>query len=406
MTRTSVLALFACVVGVGCVDEEFAEEDLSSTESALDLTKPLKGDTTCAWGSADCNRCVWNPLTQLDLLSSSYQTSGRIRFDGFAYPSSNYLLHRINDGAYWDYTSYEHVQSIGRIAGVGNNEYMVFTHSTASGGTNKQGALAVVRMGANQSSYGNAFGSMPHGDGPNQLTNNRTVARTYALNNHPGGLSVLGKHVYVAQWCQPHGNHDWCVENSWNTRGFGFSVYDVSNASSGANPLELAYRHVWGEPWITDTSTASVAAVKLDNGKYLVGLGSSGGQKYGFYVASSPAGYFNFMNSFVMPLWGENANIVTDCANGDLYMFQIEAHANSSDKVHVFKLVAKDFRVQAEWVKSRTFSCRGSTFHDGSNRWCNFDAGAGTYVTPNGNLLLYATDWHQIDGNIRMVEFR
>ena len=89
------------------------------------------------------NRCVENVSAELDRIHNNYQTAGRIRFDGYAYLTADYILHRISSG-----TGYEHVQSIGRIAGIGSNEYMVFTHSTSSGQSGKNGALAVVRMGA------------------------------------------------------------------------------------------------------------------------------------------------------------------------------------------------------------------------------------------------------------------
>lgn len=123
----------------------------------------LTGDTSCVWGAADCNRCISNVPEALDRLQNDYQSAGRIRIDGYAWPTAGHLLHRI-DG------SFEHVQSIGRIAGLGNNEYMVFTHSTSSDESKKEGALAVVRMGAGQNTGGSPFLGMPNGDGPDQNT--------------------------------------------------------------------------------------------------------------------------------------------------------------------------------------------------------------------------------------------
>ena len=275
------------------------------------------------------------------------------------------------------------------------------------------GALAIVRMGARQGSGGNAFGSMPNGDGSNQNTSNRTVARTYAGNNHPGGLAVVGHYVYVAQWCQPHRNHGWCKETSARSHGFGFSVYDVSGANLNASinssrPTHRRYHHAYNEPWIGSSSTASVAAVKLSDGQFLVALGRSGGKEYGFYTASNPAGSYTFRNSRSIRYWGENANIVTECGTGDLYMFQLEGYGSSDnvDKAHLYRLVLNKGKIDFQYVKSRTFRCRGKRI-DGAGDWCHFDAGAGVYVTPTGRLILYATDWQQSShGNIRLVEFR
>ena len=264
--------------------EEAARKKLLSDCWNKKLTS-LKGDMSCAWGSANCNRCVKNVAAELDRLQNRYNSSGRIRFDGYAYPTSGYILHRI--GASWaSGGAYEHVQSIGRIASLGNNEYMVFTHSTCSGQSGKNGALAVVRIGARQNTGGGPFYGIPNGDGPNQNTSNRTVARTYSGNNHPGGLSVLGRYVYVAQWCQDHCNYGWCNESSSTVHGMGFSVYDVSKVHlnskiNSSQPIHRYYRHVYGESWIGTSSICSIAAVKLSSGKYLVALGRSGGKKYG-----------------------------------------------------------------------------------------------------------------------------
>jgi len=382
------------------------------TSLHADTLTSLRGDTNCAWSLANCNRCVYDVAEELDKLQNHYQSAGRIRFDGYAYPTPGYMLNRISRKRIFT-GIYEHVQSIGRIAGVGNNEYMVFTHSTDSEKSWKQGALAVVRMGAKQDTNGIPFYGMPYGDGPDQNTSNRTVARTYSGNNHPGGLSVLGKYVYVAQWCQPKGNPDnWCRASEANTHGDGFSVYDVSQVNLNANinshpPVHLAYHHAYGEPWINSDSTASIAAVKLNTGQYLIALGKSGGSHYGFYIAPTPAGPFSFTNAEPIDRHGENATIVTECGTGDLYMFQIEGTGFNDhiDKIHLYKLTLNNGEIKFQFIKDRHFYCRGESV-DGTGNWCHFDTGAGMYVTPAGNLVLYATDWQQSDiGNIHVVEF-
>ncbi|MCP3961013.1 MAG: hypothetical protein GY719_24470 [bacterium] len=398
-------ALALMLVSTGCVYVQTVDP-IPPGRAVLDS---LAGDTSCLWGSPDCNRCVRGVEARLDDMENHYQSAGRIRFDGYAYPVPNpgYILHRLSDG------SFEHIQSIGRVAGLGNDEYMVFTHSTDSGQANKQGALAVVRMGAGQNTGGEPFGGMPHDDDSDQQTGNRTVARTHAGNNHPGGLFVLGHHVYVAQWCQEKGNEDgWCSECSAHNHGFGFSVYDVSqvhqNSTINANPpIHRYYKHIHGEPWIGDSSTASIAATKLDNGLYLVALGRSGGQKYGFYTSPSPTGPFTFHSSTDIGFHGENAYIATECVTGQLYLFQIEGYGSGDDvdKVHLYKMGLDNDAIEFEHVTSRTFHCRGGSV-DGAGDWCHFDAGAGMYITPRSELVLYATEWHQSDhGNIRVVEF-
>ena len=101
--RPLLAGMILLVVGLGSVQASRAQTALRS----------LKGDASCRWGSSDCNRCVRNVSAELDRLQSDYSAAGRIRFDGYAYPTSGYILHRINSRL-----GYEHVQSVGRLAGV------------------------------------------------------------------------------------------------------------------------------------------------------------------------------------------------------------------------------------------------------------------------------------------------
>lgn len=401
---------------------------LTPVPSSAESTS-LKGDKSCAYGAGDCNRCVIDVQGKLNALIDSYKDANRIRFSGYAYPTEKQLLNRI------DATKDEHVQSVGRIAGLGNNEYMVFTHSTASCQSNKEGALAVVRMGAGQTSKGYALGAMPHDSGKDQTVSNRTVAKVSSGNNHPGGLSVLGHYVFVAQWCQPHpngiednaanlcspGDHSsWCDVSSKKFHGDGFSVYDVSGVADNTNidshpPVDKYYYHAYSDSWLDGKSTTGIASVKLDNGKYMVALSKSGGKEIGFYLADSPFGPYSFKNSISVDLDGENihdgenSTIITECNTGDLYMFHSEGYdataGKGTDKVHLYKLVQKNDQIGLKFVSDKTFYCRGSDVDDAGD-WCNFEAGVGTYVTPDGGLILYATDYHQTShGNIRLVEF-
>ena len=153
---------------------------------------------------------------------------------------------------------------------------------------------------------------------------------------------------------------------------------------------------------------SGVAAVRLRNDTYLVALGKSSGKQYGFYTASKTSGPYMFQNASAIPnyKWGENANIVTECDTGDLYFFQMEANSNSQDYVHLYKLVNRNNNIEFEYVTERKFICRGSSV-DGASDWCNFDAGVGSYVNPDGEIYLYATDWQQSSyGNVRLVEYR
>lgn len=386
---------------------------LTHTASAADLK--LTGDTSCSWGSKDCNRCVNDVRANFDGIETDYkgELGSKIGVRSYAYQSNrprDRLLHRIN-------AIYEHIQGVGRIAGLGNDEYLVFTHSTNSKDPGKSGALAVARMGASQRSQGYALGDMRDGDGEDQDTHNRTVARAYSDSNHPGGLATLGHYVFVADWCQPHGEYKWCHKRSQ----YAFEIYDVSDVHRNAvvnshPPIRIVDRSVKIEgDEKRQGSTATVAATRLADGRYLVGIGRSGGKNYEYYRSDSsqlrPSMVWKSMGD-PQPIekWGENAAMVNECATGDIYLFQIEKSANSpldgrqsKDEVHLFRLhEAPDTNeIRHEYIKSRTFKCSDGT------AWCDFDKGGGLYISPTGNLYLYATDAQQAKRTerFRMVEF-
>jgi hypothetical protein len=383
----------------------------STTAFAVDLQ--LVGDTSCAWGSKDCNRCVNDVKTNFDNIETSYtgELGSQIGVRSYAYPTKDYLLNRMNAlGA-------EHIQGVGRIAGLGNNEYLVFTHSTKSDDPGKSGALAVVRMGASQSSKGFALGDMREGDGKDQNTQNRTVARTYSDSNHPGGLATLGHYVFVADWCQPHGNYKWCHKRSQ----YAFEVYDVSEVHRNAvlnshPPVRIIDRSVKIEgDEKRQASTATVAATRLRDGHYLVGIGRSGGQNYEYFLSDTTqllptTAWSSLGDPDPIQKWGEGAAMVNECGTGDVYLVQIEKSADklydtqqSKDELHLFKLeqVSNSPAIRHNYIKSRTFRCSDGT------AWCDFDKGGGLYVSPKGNLYLYATDAQQAKSTerFRMVEF-
>jgi hypothetical protein len=373
------------------------------------FSRTLKGDTSCAWGSKECNRCVNDVKANFNAIetevSGSYASKIRVRSYAYraAYPTENYMLHRIN-------APYEHIQGIGRIAGLGNNEYFVFTHSTNSGHPDKSGALAVIRMGANQKSKGFELGDISEGAGKNQNINNRTVARTYSDSNHPGGLTTVGHYVFVADWCQDHGKYDWC-----NTEDqYAFEVYDVSkahlNSSLNSNPpIKIIDRSVYHDAWINGKSTASIAATRLESGYYLVAISRSGGKHYGFYLSSIPrlsrSTSWKLIDDEEIDRWAEGAAMINECGTGDIYQIQIERWKNGvfktgKNKLHLYRLKGdlNKEQISYQYIKSRTFVCED---------WCDFDKGGGIYVSPTGNLYLYATHAQQAKstGQFRMVEF-
>jgi hypothetical protein len=368
----------------------------------------LKGDVDCTWGSKDCNRCVHRVEANFNAIESSYigARGSKMHVRSFAYPSKDALLHRINT-----WKGNEHIQGIGRIAGLGGNEYLVFTHSTRSSQSGKSGALAVVRMAANSRSQGFALGDLQRRDGTDPRRHNRTVARSFTQSNHPGGLATLGHHVFVADWCQPHGEHAWCNRpDQWAIEVYDVSMADRNVLQLNANPpRRIVDQRVYVEgDKLREASTATIAATRLADGRFMVALGRSGGKNVEYFVSNgtqlSPSTRFTSLGD-VLPIdkWGENSAMVNECSTGDVYLIQIEKWNNSQDQLHLFKLAQDGIggAVEHHYLRSRTFKCSDGT------PWCDFDKGAGIYVSPTGHLYLYATDAQQSKrtGRFRMVEF-
>lgn len=130
----------------------------------------------------------------------------------------------------------------------------------------------------------------------------------------------------------------------------------------------------------------------------------------------------------------QNINLITDCT-GQLYLLGTtgggrtraelegwQAHGyelppegqGSVDRVELYALTitpgadpryaGTTHTVQLQWKASNIMHC---TAKDDA-RQCDFDAAAGSYVDPDGRLLLYATE-HDNDGpagSVKMMEFR
>lgn len=410
----SIALLLAAVGSASAAGQLHSAPAQDNAPATHGLNFDLKGDTSCAWGSKACNRCVNDVKANFNAVEAQYkgERGSKIGVRSYAYPTNDYLLHRINAlGA-------EHIQGVGRIAGLGNDEYLVFTHSTKSSEPGKSGALAVVRMGANQASHGYALGDLRDGDGKDQNIHNRTVARTFSDSNHPGGLATLGHYVFVADWCQPHGAWKWCNLRSQ----FAFEVYDVSNVDRNTEvinshpPIKIIDRSVRVDGDKTrEASTATVAATRLKDGRYLVGLGRSGGQNNEYFLSDTTmllpdTVWTSIADPEPIAKWGEGAAMVNECGSGDVYLIQIEKSADkfydakqSKDELHLFKLARASSAgpITHEYINSRTFKCSDGT------AWCDFDKGGGIYISPAGNLYLYATDAQQSESTerFRMVEF-
>lgn len=176
--------------------------------------------------------------------------------------------------------------------------------------------------------------------------------------------------------------------------------------------------------FITETAFASVAgAVKLSTGNFLVATAGEDSELYEFYISS---GTNLFRPSLFTPLGGfgkldistvagfrpyyQHISLLTKCAStapgdeafaGDLYLIGTTSATfgeSGDDYADLFRLVitpgadpafpGTTHTVTAQWIASKHFYCSSASYE----RQCDFVASAGTYVDPDGRLLLYASE--------------
>jgi hypothetical protein len=296
-----------------------------------------------------------------------------------------------------------HWQGVARLSG--NNDRFLALVSNHDG----FGSLAIVEMGSAANAGGRAFGQTREPNRAPPASDRIVAAFTLTTrSDHPGGISALGDLLLV-----PLSRED------------RVQVLDVSS------PLQP----VLAEEVVTGGGTEGefVAAAMLANGHALMitgacsrgsGCKAEGGLRLHFRLSSRPGTNFGagtaFSRTFDEDLphengtkggWHEiqNVNLVTDCASGALFLLATtedeEPHRGWA-YLFALQLIGSEAGVsdaQLTMVGKRRLFCAGRDIAFG----CNLHAGGGTYVDPDGNLIIYGTE-HYNDGprdSVRMKEF-
>lgn len=394
-TLVLVLILVAEAIAVAALPAR--ADDMSENEASLSLRLPQDPDhlafVTTKWGLADVNRCAVDPIGDLNGAidpDPSYFMAYRSGADACSLRSPVHI-----------YDELDHRQSIQRLF-ANNRNYLLVTGSMNPTGFSHgfTAGFDIVEMGsrgANACQLGSGGVNGSHGAN----CTDRVVAFLGEGNTtfyHAGGMQVLGRYASIA------------YEGSNPEH---FRIADLSDPS----------RPVYGEAVLRqrgDTGhMSSTCLTKLADGRFLlIAIGGSKDDTDAEIFVSTgtrmslAASFWQSVNHRWIerdfPLWEdyENFQCVTAC---DGRLFAVGTHRNS------FPAIGNE-----DWADIWQISLDPTTFYPTfskrANRHmycdghCEFGAGAGTYVDPNGRLYVYGVEDHEsasgfLTWDVEMREF-
>jgi hypothetical protein len=333
----------------------------------------LTGYVSTRWGAFDHNRCVPSVSAGIAALGS---------------PSGDLLGFRM-DGMRGLNRLFAHWQGIQRVPG-GDGRWLVLSRSRAEIGfvTVRLGSRATGggRFGSNRISPDQSPESTPPPEGDAAI---RELPPPLGF-SHGGGMQMLGQVLVVP------------FEG-----GKGHSVVAFYDLADPARPRLLHLLNHEGLPPPSDPGHASAAGlVKLADGRFLLLVGEHSSKVLDFYVSEGtsldPASLtFQWVTTLQGVVTGgfQNMNLVTQC-DGTVYLVgthntSLPPPALGSDMIRWYRLVnGPDGGIEIRPEGTRHLVCRK----------CNFAAGAGLYVDPAGQILLYAVA-HNDAGPGSSVEF-
>lgn len=371
----------------------------------------------CPWGSPDCNRCV----ADVEGAFGNLRDHGEIlAFHMGDHPAPEWGL----GTAY-----HKHWQGLQRLAvapdGQDAGRYMVLTRDDINVDGAGYSGFQIVYMGS-RSDQGERLRSnrliprKPFRDSPPPAED--IVVKTQLIDGeheHPGGIQVLGQFLIVGVDEEVH-------------------LYDLSDPRRPEHlgPPETGALDGIGPIFTRPGKTgSSTSLAKLSSGRYLLVISSSDARPLDFYISDQANALLNdpaditFSNfdrltsDQISVIFGDKAqggyqsiNLITECGSGQLYL--IGSHNNGGcigsacdpweeDRAVLYKVDVINQRINLEKIPygdgdGRHFYCTQG--FDSGNGFCNFDAAAGIYVDPSGQLILYAAE-HDNDGPDETVEF-
>ncbi|MEJ2211204.1 MAG: hypothetical protein P8129_19485, partial [Anaerolineae bacterium] len=365
----------------------------------------LVGNTSCAWGDEDCNRCAEGLATTFERL----------------YPRGDILGFHLGDfpDPYWGF--HNHWQGVTRLSS-GTGQYLVVTQDEVEDEEGEdRAAFGVVRMGSRN-------------DDGQRFRSNRLDPDEHVLSTAPPPQDVIVHTEYIP--ADPSHVHPGSVQAMGNLMAVGVDhEVHLYNFAVPDSPYYLGELDLNRE----GKTGSSVAMAQLQDGRYLLVIAGSEAQVLDFYVSYLPhsyAGFWHFAEWSKDDVhadgfdWGWNSfqsiSLVTDCADGQIYLigtgnFGKEwipfADPWGPDWAGLYTIGYEPGTAQIAITKvsDKHLSCtlppRVQYTYEGDDdpaENCNLDAAGGAYVDRDGVLFLYATEHDNLgpEGSVKAMEFR
>jgi hypothetical protein len=413
------LSLFGAACGA--VDPDgFDDADVSPVEATGESQEALWGTLGIASTKnkgyaptepgADHNRCVPDAGNVLKRLNARGETMG------LHYQAAGY---RPLDGEYW------HAQTVVRLPfyhwdSLLRGQFFLssFSHEMGSAPQN-DGHLGVAKLGFRGGHEGKAVGSNrmfnnayggDRADWETTPNPNDTFIPLWGSpyfkidenENHPGGMSALGWHVVVPLQKLHYDNLTPGSQTPSDSNPY-VKIYDLWDPATPALRQTFLTRNNGPE-----TDNMAAAITKLENGKFLLAVSKATPvTQVEFYLSTGThlgaTGAFGPDNRLPDAIWAgvgwHNFNFLNDC-NGDLYIIGFSGEQGEDEDEDQVQLYKFDFfsggrfpfaphRVVATKIGQKHMYCSSNNNAD----QCDFQAGAGSYVDPNGQVIVYAVGY-------------
>jgi hypothetical protein len=375
----------SCPAGYECIDGH-CQGDNHPGDSRF--TGPLLMNTSCAYGSFDCNLCVDDVRARFNAILDGFDTDERVYSfkweDPCARTSQNGCFTSNIGGGFtggkW------HFQSLMRFAqSPTDGSWLVTTRSVENG----PGRFGVIRMGSYNGSV------VPWRGQGFQLSQNKLVSWQPVGNlkngflNHASGAQMLGKLLVTGVECY---ENDSCQNRKAIVR-----IVDLSNPASPVQRASLAL----------DQASADAAAARLADG-YLVMAHTENGDNERLYFYRSnkldtgwtrigvwrPGRRKRFDGDFGCGLYQsyQNFQLVTQC-DGKLFFVGLCRSGplgTDTDWADLFRIDSFTHEPGHELGVPKIVKVGKKKL--GMANGASFYYGGGVYVGPHHGMSLYATE--------------
>lgn len=320
-----------------------------------------------------CDRCAMNPPEQVakDLVTSPDYVMGYL---------SGKALAGVSAPFYGNGSALEHRQGIQRVFRNGKNYLIVSNRTFPVIGA----GFETVALGSNPEEPFELHRTLPQPGACAPATDRIVRYTAQAFLTHADSIQVLGNRFLAIGYSRPRYPYEsekprWCL-------------YDLRDPERpvllGCTPVAMSW-------------AGAAALTRLDTGRYMAWIFDQDAKRVEIFTAESPFASPWLSHGVYDPFgsgWNayDGLQFVTGC-NGELFL--AASHNNgggegdAEDWLDLWRVTFTDdtiARPKVEKVAKRHMYCSSSA--TANVRYCNFAAGAGTYITPEGHLLFYGIE--------------